>query len=413
MSAALPIDAAAGRVKARKGRSLWWRVHQWAGLQMSLYLAFIFVTGTLAVLAHEIDWLLRPAMWVTPTPAEERVSWGTAALAVMDHAPDARIVMLRAPLHAASTFDVVVADDSDRRHVYVHPRTGEVVGEGPWMGVQRFLRDAHRRLMLFQTVGGVRVGIVLVCLSAVFLLLSLVTSFWIYKKWWRGFLRWPRGRDARALTGDVHRFLGLWSLWFIIVMTWTGLWYLAEEFGARAPTPSRPAFTSEIPEQSEVLVQALDQGLIALEALRPAYGVTLILWPTVRSPAFAVLGRDDRAALVEDSANSAWIDPSSGDLIGVLDAAELSPHQRVAVANNPLHFGTFAGYPSKFLYFVFGMVLSALSLTGVAIYSLRLMKSERRRSWRRGFQLGWQQMGWARWPSLALTGLPFVLVFFL
>ncbi|MEQ9003801.1 MAG: PepSY-associated TM helix domain-containing protein, partial [Pseudomonadales bacterium] len=223
MSAVETTASVSARRRARRGRSLWWRVHQWAGLQASLYLTFVLVTGTLAVLAHEIDWLLRPAMWVAPTEVEERVSWGTVTKAVTAHAPDAQVLMLSAPLHAASAFDAVIVRDGERRHVYVHPRTGTVTGEGAWMSVQRFLRDAHRRLMLFQTFGGVRIGIVLVCLSSVLLLLSLVTSFWVYKKWWRGYLRWPRGRDARSLTGDTHRFMGLWSLWFVVVITWTGL----------------------------------------------------------------------------------------------------------------------------------------------------------------------------------------------
>lgn len=412
MPAALPLQSASRPKTRRKGRGLWWRLHHWAGLQVSLYLAFIFVTGTLAVVAHEIDWLLRPAMWVTPTTVQERVSWGQASQAVLEHAPDAQMVMLRAPLHSAATFDAVIRRDGVQRHVYVHPQTGEVTGEGPWMSVQRFLRDAHRRLMLSETVAGVRVGIVLVCLSAVFLLLSLVTSLWIYKKWWRGFLRWPRGRDARALTGDIHRFTGLWSLWFVIVMTWTGLYYLAEEFGARAPTPPRPTLAADIPSHPAVLAEALDRGLTALRQERPHYDVSVVLWPTERSPAFAVLGSDNRAMLVEDSANSAWIDPVDGTLIGLLDAAELSRHQRIGVANNPLHFGTFAGYLSKFVYFVFGVALSALCLTGVAIYCLRLMKAERQLCWRRGCQLAWQRMGRGRWPVLALCGLPFVLVFF-
>jgi uncharacterized iron-regulated membrane protein len=412
MSAVETTAAAPARRRARRGRSLWWRVHQWAGLQASLYLAFVLVTGTLAVLAHEIDWLLRPAMWVSPTEVEERVSWGTVAEAVTAHAPGAQVLMLSAPLHAASAFDAVIVRNGERRHVYVHPRTGTVTGEGTWMSVQRFLRDAHRRLMLFQTVGGVRVGIVLVCLSSVLLLVSLVTSFWVYKKWWRGFLRWPRGRDARSLTGDTHRFLGLWSLWFVVVMTWTGLWYLAEEFGARPPLPPLPALSATLPAHDTMLAQSLDRGIAALEHARPDYQVTFVLWPSAGSPAFAVRGRDDRAMLVEDAANSVWIAADDGRLLGEIDAAALSLHQRLAAANNPLHFGTFAGYPSKVVYFVFGVGLSALSLTGVAIYGLRLLKPERSGSWRRGLLLAWQGMGRARWPAAALCVLPFILVFF-
>jgi len=75
-----------------KKRSIWWRLHQWAGLQMSLFLAFVFITGTLAVFSYELDWMARPAMWVAPTAAEERVSWGAVGEAAAAHAPDAVVL---------------------------------------------------------------------------------------------------------------------------------------------------------------------------------------------------------------------------------------------------------------------------------------------------------------------------------
>ena len=39
-----------------------------------------------------------------------------------------------------------------------------------------------------------------------------------------------------------------------------------------------------------------------------------------------------------------------------------------------LHFGTLGGLPTKILWFLFGAILTALSVTGVLIYSQRLAK---------------------------------------
>lgn len=69
---------------------------------------------------------------------------------------------LSLPLSASCfPLDSVVAQGRGRRHVYVHPHSGEATGDGARMDVQRLLRDAHRRLMRFQTFGGVRIRIVL------------------------------------------------------------------------------------------------------------------------------------------------------------------------------------------------------------------------------------------------------------
>lgn len=235
------VAAAAGRRK--KGARLWWQVHQWAGLQASLFLAFVFLTGTLAVFSYEIDWLLRPVMWVNPSEVVRPVSWGTVSAAVSAHDPQAEVLSLNSPLHPAAAIDALIQSEGEKpRHVYVHPGTGEVLGEGAWAGVQRFLRNTHRHLMIDVTY-----GVSIVSLASLLLLVSLVTSFIVYKNWWRGFFRWPRGRTLRALVGDLHRFVGIWSIWFISIFIVTGPWYLVEVWGGDAPIPARPGLGTAAP----------------------------------------------------------------------------------------------------------------------------------------------------------------------
>ncbi len=388
-------------------RSLWWRVHQWAGLQVSLFLTFVFLTGTLAVFSYEIDWMLRPAMWAAPTPAAERVSWGTVADAIGDYAPDAHIENIYAPIHPAATFDAVMTEGERRYHIYVHPRTGEVTGEGAWAGVQRFLRNTHRHLML-----PVRYGVPIVCSTAFLLLASMVTAFWVYKKWWRGFTRLPRGRTARAWLGDLHRIAGVWCIWFIVVIAVTGLWYLIENFGGNAPPAPRPTLEPVSEEEFAAFdtVAALDAGAAAALAEVPTLRIDRVIGAVPGRPAFQLQGHSGRAALVRERASSVWIDAGTGEVLFALDPRTLGVHQRIGEAADPLHFGTFGGYWTRTIWFVFGAVLTGLAMTGVAIYALRIAKSERRApGWRFALGRAWRAMGPMRWPALALSLLGFVL----
>ena len=82
-----------------------------------------------------------------------------------------------------------------------------------------------------------KIGIPIVCSLALLLAASLVSGIVTYKKWWRGFFRAPRGGDGRRMTGDLHRLMGLWSLWFVALITLTGLWYLVETLGGNAKVP--------------------------------------------------------------------------------------------------------------------------------------------------------------------------------
>lgn len=398
----------------RKQGSIWWRLHQLAGLQFSLFLSFVFITGTLAVISHEIDWALRPAMWVQPAADYERVSWGTVLDSVQSYKPGIEIGDLGAPLHWASTFDVVVIDNGDRKHIYVHPKTGIVTGEGPWAGVQRFLRDAHRRIMIFDRVAGVRVGILIVCLTSVYLLITLITSFWIYKKWWRGFFRWPKGKRVRSYIGDLHRWMGLWSLWFVVVMCYTGLWYLQGEFTA-FERPQMEILESNSDNRSVDKPfssgAALDLAVSQIFERYPSFDIENIFVSGLgaQDGTFQVHGQTDRAFVVDGYANAVWADANTGELLRAQNPENFSLPIRLNAMNNSLHFGVFAGYMSKWIYFFFGVLLSALSVTGVMVYALRLGKKEKRKFGFKYFcKKGWVGMGAARWPAVALTLFSFL-----
>ena len=47
-------------------------------------------------------------------------------------------------------------------------------------------------------------------------------------------------------------------------------------------------------------------------------------------------------------------------------------HTRISEAADPLHFGYFGGITTKILWFLLGLSMSAMALTGVVIYSKRL-----------------------------------------
>lgn len=398
----------------RKQGSIWWRLHQLAGLQFSLFLSFVFITGTLAVISHEIDWALRPAMWVQPVANYERVSWGTVLDSVQSYKPGIEIGNLGAPLHSASTFDVVVVDNGDRKHIYVHPKTGIVEGEGPWAGVQRFLRDAHRRIMIFDRVAGVRVGILIVCLTSVYLLLTLITSFWIYKKWWKGFFRWPKGKRLRSYIGDLHRWMGLWSLWFVMVMCYTGLWYLQGEF-TTFERPQMEVLQANSENRSVAKPSssgaALDLAITQIFERYPSFDIENIFVSDLGTEdgTFRIHGQTDRAIVVDGYANAVWVDANTGELLRAQNPENFSLPIRLNAMNNSLHFGVFAGYISKWIYFLFGVLLSALSITGVMVYALRLGKKEKTKFGFKYFcKKGWMGMGAARWPAIALTLFPFL-----
>lgn len=352
--------------RAAKPRSRWWRLHAWLGLKLSLFLSVIFLSGTLATVANEIDWLVDPAMRADDA-ATTRASWGTIAANALQAVPGGRIDLIeRGPDPWFATTVVMRAPDKHRRRVLVDPVTGRVNRVAPFGSVQRFLRDFHRRLML-----PVAIGIPLVTSFGFVLLASLVTGLVTYKKFWRGFLRWPRGGNARLTTGDLHRLIGVWSLWFIAVVTVTSLWYLVELLGAGAPELAPIDRAARHAILTQPTGQDLDRLIHRAEQTFPTLHIDRVLYPF---PGVTALGVQGHAGtlLTTEKANAVWIEPATGAVRLKVVGAELSAHQRIAEMADPIHFGLWGGLPSKLLWFLFGCFLSGLSVTGVLLYTLRL-----------------------------------------
>lgn len=395
VAADLPLKA------KKKSRSLWWVVHSWAGLKLSIFMTFVLATGTLAVLAHEFDWMITPAMRVAPQ-ATPQASIGTIAAAAQAHVPGGRLQAVYMPTDPWFAAEIWVDKGKKRiERVYVDPWTAEVTGTGGWANIHRFLRQTHRHLML-----PVEYGVPIVCSMAFLLLASLITGLVTYKKFWRGFLRKPHWRGGgRRLSGDLHRLGGLWGLWFVALMIVTGFWYLIEQLGGDAPPhPQPPKIKGAL---SAPAGPELDALIASAQAAYPTLRINEVRFPTAKGARGLVVAGQADAILVRDRSNAVWMNPDSGKVLMVSRGEALSAHQRISEAADPLHFGTWGGLPAKLVWFVFGLLLTGLSVTGVMIYSLRLhgAYSEGRGPWARAFR----GMGVWAYPAIALILLSLAL----
>lgn len=372
-------------------RSLWWRVHNWAGLKLSIFLTWVLLTGTLAVFSHEMDWLSRPALRVTPQDAAP-ASWGAMAAAAQAAVPAANVTSVYRPPHDWFAAEAMTVDGNDVRvRVYLDPYQGSVRGTGPWLSFQRFFREMHRHLLL-----PAKYGIPLVSSLSLLLLASLVTGLVTYKKFWRGFFKRPRGGEPRRLTGDLHRLAGLWSLWFVALIALTSIWYLVESLGGDAPYNKPPEVAARAPRLDAV---SIDRFAAAAQRAYPALDIREMRLPDEPGGAVGFFGQAD-ALLVRDRVNGVWIDPADGRVVEVTRGETLSLHQRISEMADPLHFGTWGGMATKIVWFLFGAAMTALSVTGVMIYSLRLRAADAAHG---GVGRAVAGMGLWRYPAIGLV----------
>jgi uncharacterized iron-regulated membrane protein len=398
----LALPTCAPPASKRKTSRIWWTVHQWVGLKFSLFMAFIMFTGTLAVVSHEIDWLLQPSLRVAPASAHGPVAWATIADNAARHPGVAEVGSMEAPTASAFAVKVTVKDaGGDLFYLHAHPVTGTIQGEGPWVGAQRVLRNMHRHLNL-----PTRIGVPIVASIGFLLLVSLVTSLVVYKKWWRGFTKPLRNRDARTWWGDFHRLAGVWSLWFVALIALTSIWYFVESLGLAAPSPPRVKLEAPVATGPQGLAPAFS----AAAAAYPGLEVRRVLLPGEESPVLQIHG-DYKAVLVRSRANAVWVDPATSEVLLKTDGRDMNVHQRIGEMADPLHFGDFGGYWTKVPWFLFGLLLTGLSLSGAAIYSLRIARErggEARLA--QAFAGMWRDLPRWRWVSAALIFIGFALL---
>jgi len=129
-----------------------YRWHGWLGLNLGLLLFVVCLSGTLAVVAYEIDGLLDPALRVEAATTE--VDWTAVEQTVRETFPYHEIGFVLAPRHPGFAATVLARGPGGRwQKIYLHPQTGALQEAASYWNVQRFLRSFHRRFFLPQPFG--------------------------------------------------------------------------------------------------------------------------------------------------------------------------------------------------------------------------------------------------------------------
>lgn len=374
-----------------RGHRLAWRLHSLFGLKLSLLMAFVCATGTVATVAHEIEWLLVPAVRGEAAAPGATRNWGRVWAAARAAHSDGWVRGVgpydRSDAGYFARAAAVALPDGREVTVLVDAASGQVTGEQRGVTFHSFMRALHYYLFVPGDA-----GFYLVTSLALALAGSLVTGLIVYRRFWRGLWRRPRfDRPVRTWLGDVHRLLGVWSIPFAAVIAATGLWYLAERAVLHWETP--PPLAGPLRVQPGAAT--IDRWVaIAAEAM-PGFHITGVSLPYGDGAPVIVQGQW-QAWLVRERTNAAYIDPASGRLLGRRVAHDLTATERWVHTADPLHFGTFGGLATRLLWAGFGVALTLIASTGALINARRLMASD-------SVLAGWQHsLGWALLPTVAL-----------
>ncbi|QYK00674.1 PepSY-associated TM helix domain-containing protein [Shewanella psychrotolerans] len=370
---------------AKISNRFWFMLHGWVSLPIWLLFCFICITGTVAVVSHEITWLTNPqSRAVNPDdlPAKPVSELMTI---VEERYPSAAVT-------GAMTFEsylvnVVMFSDTDKPFAmaYVNQYTGEIQQINQGITFIGFMRSLHSWL-LFPWRGGYSVGYYLVCSMALFMLASLVTGLIVYKRFWRSFLtpklRIHQGR--KTLLADLHKLSGVWSIWFIAIMSVTGLWYLVQAIFWHADIdiePHAPLIeAAQLPviqkgdTSSATASVSFAEALTLAQTRFPEFKASYVTKPEHSRDMYHLSGSGDHLFYDQYSYNLS-INPWTGEVASASSPETMTGIQTLMHIADPLHYGTLGGIWTKFIWFIFGLILSGMSITGFMMWGLRNVRA--------------------------------------
>lgn len=373
-----------GKQMAKRSNRFWFKLHGWFSLPVWIIFCFVCLTGTISVISHELTWLTNPdARATNPQNLTEKPMSELVDIVQQAH-PTANITTVMS--FESYLVNAVIFSDSDVPFAiaYVNQYTGQIQAINLGMTFTNFMRSLHGWL-LFPWHSNYSVGYYIVCFMAIVMLGALVSGLVIYKKFWRAFtqpkLRINQGK--KTLLADLHRLAGVWSMWFLMLMSITGLWYLAqaimwhnhieiEEHPPLVEGSQLITTTNGAPIRPYTLANALHLA----EQTFADFKSTYIMLPEHNRDTYKVYGQGDHI-FYDQYAYGVTVNPWSGNIESERSPAAMTTLQTLSHIANPLHYGTIGGLWTKVIWFIFGVFLTGMSITGFLMWGSRTVKAAR------------------------------------
>lgn len=389
-------------MSSRSFRSQVFRLHTWLGLHLSLFMAFLFLTGTVLVIAPELEVSGHPGAFSFLPAGQRTATMGQIYDSVTTTYPDTGVVVIERRFGSIS---------ADRTHlsapwgemvsVWTDPasaRVDAVTSAGKLKGA---LKSLHEQLL-------VPLRPVYIAVSALsFVLLTMIVSGLIsYRRFWKGLLRWPSGTNGRrGWLGGLHRLLALWSLPLLLITALTGIYFFLGGLGLGG----HPAPGGKTPARETVLPAGfggalIDQAVAAAQARVPGFDPKVFVPPQKKDEPLSFGGPSPLADNLFGM-TQVTVDPVTLEVVKVIVPSDHRGMARIKQAVNALHYGTWWGEYSKVIWVLLGSVATALAISGAMVFAARTAPGRAAaEAGAGGLRRFWRGMGLLRWGyALALV----------
>ena len=379
-------------------RKLIFSIHKWLGLNLVLFFGFMFLTGSLLTLAGEVEKLLHPDIRTEARNMETGASFGEIYDAIAAHQPDGTPhVIVMQPIQGAGDRTNVNLQTGQRMLFWTDPADASVLEITSARNFKNIVHELHDSLLVPS-----RVAFLVVSGTSLFLLYSVVSGLITYRRFWRGWFRFPkRDMPSRAKWAAWHRLLGLWLTPFLLIMGVTSFYFFLGGLNLTGKVPQPPLTeTRETVRGPNFNGDLIDQAHSAVVEAYPWLLATTAVLPANERQGIRFGGphRDGGLTLYTASVN-----PDTLEVVGIASTQDAGPLTDIKQLMNALHYGTWGGTAVRYLWVALGVVTAGLLWAGAAVYFARTNPAHSTANGARAF---WQGLGILRWGYLAaLAGI--------
>ncbi|MBO0931539.1 PepSY-associated TM helix domain-containing protein [Fibrella aquatilis] len=342
-------------------------LHRIFGLVGGLFLLMLSLTGCILLFDIVIDGWLNPGLVTVSAPANAaRQPYDAAVQTLQRQFPAGGLRNLN--LYPAVPNRALRADVNQGRErlwAYVDPYTGHFLGQRNMENAfVRQVRNLHEHLL------APPVGDWILLLVGISFVGSVLTGTWYYRKSLLSVfsvgVRW--NKPKRIVYGDLHKYLGVAALLFLLIMGATGTFFHWEKTVDRAFGEGRPRGPRPEPV-ALTLTTSVDALLAKSSASVPGFVAEVISFPEKPDGPLVVRGNGADANPFYGKFTAATeFDTKTGALTKVFNANNEDAEYKFEHINEELHYGRFGGLVSKTIYFILSLAMTIVTATGLLIW---------------------------------------------
>lgn len=370
-------------MKSRKFRDIAFILHRYLGLAVGILIAFIGLANSLLVFKPEMEQFFISRQIGQIVPQAQMVSIDTvletvnSALKQSSLSPDIpnrsnlKLYSIRLPANAKAPYQADLFDAADKlTRIFIHPYTSEIMA---WnladSSIERVFLYLHYALLLGKN-GQIAVGI-----AGLLLCILCLTGLILWPGWRKlitGF-KIKLNAHPKRVNFDVHKVVGVVAAIFLFLTAFTGFCWNFSDWSypliyAVTGTSQPPKITSQ--PNSNLAPLQLSQLLQNSATVFPNAATFSITMPSEPEDAVYIRKRQTHETTLYGQ-SGVYLDRYSGKVLHIDDSRNLPLGDSVLAAFEPLHYGTFWGFPSRILYVFVGLTPTLLLLTGFIMWQYR------------------------------------------